>query len=100
MARGIFDLAIGVLRSQSFSHFDRGCELNIPSLLQFCSRKFDCKLWLDAIVLNHPSLPCQVSGNREPKNVSVADLVCAAAKESAGSLRSHDGCQTIFLRES
>ena len=38
--------------------------------------------------------------HREAKNVSVADLVSAATQQTAGCLRSHDGCQTIFLCES
>jgi hypothetical protein len=51
-----------------------------PSLLQFFSREFNRNLWHYAVVLQHPSLPRQVGGNRKAKNVSVPYLVCAAAQ--------------------
>ena len=80
-------------------HFDRSFELGISSFPQGVSRKLDRELRDDTVVLQHPSLPGQVGGDREAKNVSVANLVCAAAQETAGRLRSHDGRQIIFLRK-
>src|SRR5580693_10435524 len=72
----------------------------ISSLLHSFSREFNSKLRHYAIVFQHPSLPRQVSGNRKTKNVSMANLLCAAPQETARRLLSHDGCQAIFLRES
>lgn len=43
-------------------------------LLQCFSREFNRKLRHNAIVLQHASLPRQIRGNREAKNVSVANL--------------------------
>ena len=87
-------------RSQSFCDFDRSLKLGISSRLQCVTREFDDEFGQDTVVFEHPTLPCEIGGNRQSKNVSVTHLVGAAAEQPAGGLRSHNGCQIILLRES
>jgi hypothetical protein len=89
--------AFGSQPLQSFRHPDRSFELGVFSFPQCISRELDAELWDDAVVLQHPSLPRQVSGNRQTKNLSAANLVRAAAQETTGCFRSRDDCQVILL---
>ncbi len=86
-------------RSQSFCDFDRSLKLGISSRLQCVTREFNDEFGQDTVVFEHPTLPCEIGGNRQSKNVSVTHLVGASAEQTAGSFCSHDSCQIVLFGE-
>ena len=73
--------------------------MGIAAQFQSFRRQFDLYVRRDTLSFQQSTLPGQVGGDRQAKNLAVADCEDAAAEEASGSRGSYDCGEIVFLGE-